>query len=116
MKYLVIQTRMFSAKARFLRLSLEDIRAIENDILADPAAWPVMAGTHGLRKMRFSPERHAGGKSGGLRICYFFLDETKRVYLLTAFAKNAQANLNAADRQALGQVVASIKAHDRQEP
>jgi hypothetical protein len=66
--------------------------------------------------MRFSPERYAGGKSGGLRICYSFIDETKRVYLLTAFAKNAQTNLNAADRQALAQVVAHIKAHDRQEP
>jgi hypothetical protein len=116
MRYLVIQSRMFSAKARFLRLSLEDIRAIENEIMADPTAWPVIPGTHGLRKMRFSPDRRAGGKSGGLRICYFFVDESKRVYLLTAFAKNVQTNLSMADRQALGQVVAFIKAHDKQEP
>jgi hypothetical protein len=116
MRYLVIQSRMFSAKARFLRLSLEDIRAIENEIMADPMAWPVIAGTHGLRKMRFSPERRAGGKSGGLRICYFFVDESKRIYLLTAFAKSTQANLSQADRQALGQVVAFIRANDRKEP
>jgi hypothetical protein len=115
MKYLVIQTRLFSSKAKFLRLSLEDIRAIENEIMADPTAWPVIAGTHGLRKMRFSPERRAGGKSAGLRICYFFVDETGRIYLLTAFAKSAQANLSMADRHALAQVVAYIRAHDKQE-
>ncbi len=116
MKYLVIQTRMFTSKAAALKLTPEDIRAIENEIMADPAASPVIAGTHGLRKMRFSPQYRSGGKSGGLRICYFFIDEAKRIYLLTAFSKNQQANLNASDHHALGQVVLYIKAQDSQEP
>ena len=84
--------------------------------MSDPEAWPVTAGTHGLRKMRFAPERGAGGKSGGLRVCYFYMDVHKHIYLMTAFAKNRQANLNAADRKALGAVIAYIKARSRQEP
>jgi hypothetical protein len=65
--------------------------------------------------MRFSSERRAGGKSGGMRVCYFFVAEIKRVYLLTVFEKKSQANLCMADKQALAQVVAYIRAHERKE-
>lgn len=99
-----------------LQLTLEDIRAIENDLMADPAGWPVIPGTHGLRKMRFAPERRAAGKSGGVRVCYFVLDENKHIHLVTVFAKSQQANLSAAERHTLGQVVAYIKTHSRKEP
>jgi len=55
LKYIFVQLLAFSAKARKLRLTLDDLREIENDITAHPTHWPLVAGTNGLRKMRFAP-------------------------------------------------------------
>ena len=70
MDFVFIQTHSFRDEAVRLRLTLEDLRAIENEISENPHRWPVIAGAPGLRKMRFAPEGRAGGKSGGVRVCF----------------------------------------------
>jgi len=109
MKYEIIHTGEFVAKARKVRLTLEDLRAIENEIMTNPEAWPVMTGTGGLRKMRFSPSRMSTGKSGGIRVCYFVVDDLGRIWLVTLFAKNEKDNLSHAERNALGRFIATLK-------
>jgi hypothetical protein len=115
-KYEFVQLLAFSAKARKLRLTLEDFREIENEITSNPARWPVVPGTHGLRKMRFAPAAFGGGKSGGLRVCYFIIDAVGRVYLVTLFAKNEKDNLTKAEARDIAVLIAGIKSlHKNQE-
>ena len=113
MKYEIIHTNEFAAKARKVRLTLEDLREIENEIVADPEAWPVMAGTGGLRKMRFSPSRMSTGKSGGVRVCYFVIDGLGHLWLVTLFAKNEKDNISPAERNAISRFIAAIKKQAR---
>jgi len=109
MNFVFIQTHAFQHEAVKLGLTLEDIRAIENQISDDPRRWPVMAGAPGLRKMRFAPETRSGGKSGGVRVCYFVIDQASHVFLVTVFGKSEQRNLEAADRNAIKAWMTRIK-------
>ncbi len=61
--------------------------------LADkPESGVVIRGSHGIRKMRWA--RAGTGKSGGVRIIYYFYRVNMTLYLLTLFAKNDQDNLS----------------------
>jgi hypothetical protein len=99
-----------TAKAKKARLSMEDIREIENDIMAEPTAYPVMVGTNGLRKMRFAPNSMSTGKSGGIRVCYFVIDAAARSWLVTMFAKNEKDNLSNDEKQGIARMIAAAKA------
>jgi hypothetical protein len=48
------------------------------------------------------------GKSGGARVVYLFGGEDVPVFVLAIFAKSEKANLTAAERNALGKMVAGI--------
>jgi len=68
-----------------------------------PKAGDLMEGTGGVRKLRWG--RGGQGKSGGVRIIYYFHDEVMPLYLLTLFAKGDQANLSKAQRNELAGLV-----------
>jgi hypothetical protein len=62
-----------------------------------------MEGTGGVRKLRWG--RGGQGKSGGVRIIYYFHDEVMPLYLLTLFAKGDQSNLTKGERNELAELV-----------
>ena len=74
----------------------------------NPTAGDVIAGTGGVRKLRWALTGR--GKSGGARVIYYYHDEHIPLFLLNAYAKNEQANLSHAERNAYKQVVAAITA------
>jgi hypothetical protein len=61
-----------------------------------------MVGTGGVRKLKWG--RGAQGKSGGVRVIYYFHNELIPVYLLAMFAKNEQENLTKAERNELAKL------------
>lgn len=89
------------------RLGLDDadLRSLEIEILKDPTRAPVIRGTGGLRKIRFSGFRAARGKSGAYRICYVYLPDFGTVALVVIFAKSEQDDLNRADCHAISGVI-----------
>lgn len=52
--------------------------------------------------------RGGQGKSGGVRVIYYFHDEVMPLYLLTLFAKGEQANLSQAERNELAGLVSLL--------
>jgi hypothetical protein len=98
MKQTFIQVSRFVSKWKSLRLNDADLSALEAMLMANPDAGDVMAGTGGVRKVRFAPPSRHTGKSGAFRVayCYFRMGET--VYLLTIFAKNEQDNFTASQK------------------
>ena len=80
-----------------------DRRAIIDHVAAHPTAGDLIEGTAGVRKLRWA--RDGRGKSGGVRVIYYFHSEAMPLYLLTMFAKNERANLTKADRNALAGLV-----------
>jgi mRNA-degrading endonuclease RelE of RelBE toxin-antitoxin system len=77
------------------------------DLLHYLAAHP-RAGAGGVRKLRWS--RGSRGKSGGVRVIYYFHSEGVPLYLLTLFAKNERANLSRAERNELAELVGLLVA------
>jgi hypothetical protein len=72
-------------------------RALLVDRLAlNPMAGDLIPGTGGVRKLRWGPEGR--GKRGGARVIYFYHSPGIPLFALTAFAKNAQADLSGAER------------------
>ncbi len=72
-----------------------------------------MEGTGGVRKLRWA--RGSRGKSGGVRVIYYFHSDRIPLYLLTMFAKNERANLNKAERNGLAELVGLLLAAWQQE-
>jgi hypothetical protein len=68
-----------------------------------PKTGDLMEGTGGVRKLRWG--RGGQGKSGGVRVIYYFHDEVMPLYLLTLFAKGDQSNLTKGERNELADLV-----------
>jgi hypothetical protein len=86
----------------------EDLRSLEIEVLKDPSRAPVIKGTGGLRKLRFSGRKSTRGKSGANRVCYVHYPEFGTIALVVVFGKNEKDDLSSADRHA---VAAMIKAY-----
>ena len=87
-------------------LADDDRRAIVEHLAAHPSAGDLIEGTGGVRKLRWA--RDGRGKSGGVRVIYYFHSEAMPLYLLTMFAKNERANLSKAERNALAGLVDAL--------
>jgi hypothetical protein len=86
-----IETPTFTRMVSDL-LSDEDFRALQNMLLADPARGDIIRGGGGIRKIRFAmPGR---GKSGGVRVIYFWSKPKDRIYLLVIYPKSRKDDLS----------------------
>ena len=79
---------------------------MENAVAADPERYPVVPGTKGVRKARWS--RPGTGKSGGIRLIYYFWIEPNAVVLITVYAKNEKENLTDADKKEIRKIVDNL--------
>ncbi|NTV95678.1 MAG: type II toxin-antitoxin system RelE/ParE family toxin [Thiobacillus sp.] len=84
-------------------LSAEERRDIIDYLASHPKSGDLMEGTGGVRKLRWG--RGGQGKSGGVRVIYYYHSEAMPLYLLTLFAKNERANLSKAERNDLAGLV-----------
>jgi len=82
-------------------LADDTLRALQNDLLANPEAGDVIEGTGGLRKLRQADPRRGKGKRGGLRVIYFWWQCGRQFWLFTLYDKDELDDLSARDRKAL---------------
>jgi hypothetical protein len=97
-----VETPIFTKVIERL-VSDEDYRRLQIALMLRPEQGPVIRGGGGLRKVRWA--RPGGGKSGGLRVIYYWAPAEEAFYMLYAYAKNEQGDLTAAQTRALGQLV-----------
>jgi len=88
-------------------LSAEERAEVVAFLAANPKAGDLMQGTGGIRKLRWA--RGGRGKSGGVRVIYYYHSDAMPLYLLTVFGKNDRANLSRAERNELAGVVEMLK-------
>lgn len=92
----------FSRSAKSL-LSVLEVQALISHLAEHPCAGVLIAGTGGIRKLRWA--REGMGKSGGVRVIYYYHDERMPLYLLSMFGKNQKANLSRAEANELSTLV-----------
>jgi hypothetical protein len=78
-------------------MSDEEYRFLQMHLLNKPDAGKIIQGSGGLRKLRWSSKGH--GKSGGVRIIYYWFVVQDSILLLFAYAKNERDDLTSEQLQ-----------------
>lgn len=84
-------------------MSVAERQDVLHYLAAHPKSGDLIEGAGGIRKLRWG--RGGRGKSGGVRVIYYYHSELMPLYLLTLFAKNEQDNLSKAERNDLAKLV-----------
>jgi hypothetical protein len=106
----VAETSIFARRADAL-LKREDRAELINTLANDPLAGALVPGLGGIRKLRFAPSGR--GKSGALRVIYYYASVSRPILALLIYAKNEQDNITPAQRDALLALLATEKAERR---
>lgn len=104
----VVLTPTFAATARGI-LNEGDRRALEIVLAHNPRAGALIPRTGGFRKLRFARPSRAEGKSGAVRVIYYFVDRRDRVYLVLAYLKNRKRDLTRAEENELGALASAFE-------
>jgi hypothetical protein len=97
-----IETPIFTRTILEL-LDDEDYQSLQLALLYRPERGSVIRGSGGLRKLRWPLPGQ--GKRGGLRVIYFWDDDSETYYMLFAYRKNEQEDLTAPQLRILRRVV-----------
>ena len=106
----IFTTRTYERAVRKL-IAAGARREMETAIAADPLAAPMIPGTGGIRKLRWSGSGR--GKRGGIRTIYFYHAGPQAIYLLTAYAKADREDLTPDDKKTWSKLVTAIKKEER---
>ncbi len=105
-KITVVETAEFTSRAK-RRMSAKEVETVIDLVAAEPLSGDLIQGAGGLRKLRFAVE--GKGKSGSVRIIYYYYNESIPVFLITVFAKKEKDNLTKAERNMLAKVVRILR-------
>ncbi len=83
----------------------DELLRLQAELLRNPTAGDVIEGTGGLRKARFGDRRRGKGKSGGLRIIYYYWTCGPQFWLFTLYDKGETEDLSPQDRAGLKEVL-----------
>ncbi|MCI0378379.1 MAG: hypothetical protein L0215_12290 [Gemmataceae bacterium] len=104
-----VELKPFTGAWKDLALSDDDLAALQVAIMLNPKGQAVVAGTGGLRKIRFAPARWKTGKSGAVRVGYVYLQEYGTVLLAIAYAKNEKGDLTPAEKKAIRDLIRKVE-------
>jgi len=74
-------------------LSDDEYLGLQKFLLIHPDAGPIIRGTGGVRKLRWAIQ--GGGKSGGVRIIYYWQVAENEIWLLTIYGKSERDTIPA---------------------
>ena len=74
-------------------LSEDEYLGLQSYLLQHPESGKVVPGSGGVRKVRWAMSGR--GKSGGVRVIYYFKKHDDEIWLLTIYSKNEVENIPA---------------------
>ncbi len=87
----------------------EERSGIIDTLARKPTFGVLITGTGGIRKLRWA--RPGTGKSSGVRVIYFYHNQSMPLFLLTLFAKGEKPNLSKSERNELAQLARILRSH-----
>lgn len=106
MTRLFIETEVFTRQWAGMGMDDDDLQLLEMYLINNPNAGDTIAGTGGAKKIRVSMDSR--GKRGGGRVIYVDVVMRETIFLLAAYSKNVQVDLNAKQKSAVRNAVKSI--------
>jgi hypothetical protein len=97
-----IETSLFTRQVLEL-LPDDEYAAFQRELSRHPESGDLIQGTGGLRKIRW--KRPGAGKSGGVRVIYYWLSPDKQIRLLLIYPKSRKTDLSAKEKAALRKLV-----------
>ena len=86
-----IETSLFT-KLLTSYLSDDDYRGLQSYLLQKPDAGDIVRGSGGVRKIRWAPQ--GKGKSGGVRVMYYWKKSDHEIWMLTIYSKSERATIS----------------------
>ena len=83
----IMETRIFTRRIKELMRD-EEYRELQEALVNRPGMGNIIQGTGGLRKVRWKQEGR--GKSGGVRVIYYWVTKNEQIYMLYVFPKSKQ--------------------------
>jgi hypothetical protein len=96
-----VETPIFTADVREL-LSDEEYSALQKHLVDQPNAGPVIAGTGGLRKIRWIVAGR--GKRGGTRVIYYHVVAAAQIRLILIYRKGIKDDLTPREKAVLRKI------------
>ena len=87
-----IEATLFT-KYVYSYLSDDEYLGLQSYLLQFPESGKVVPGSGGVRKLRWAMT--GTGKSGGVRVIYYFKKQDDEIWLLTIYSKNETENIPA---------------------
>jgi len=72
-------------------LNDEEYRGLQTYLMQKPDAGDLVRGSGGVRKVRWAPEGR--GKSGGVRVIYYWKRPDHEIWMLTIYSKSEQSTI-----------------------
>jgi hypothetical protein len=98
----IIETPIFTRRIQEL-IPEEEYRLLQLHLVNKPDGGKVVPGSGGLRKLRWSAGGH--GKSGGIRVIYYWVVSADTILFLYAYPKSRQDDLTPEQLQQIRKVV-----------
>jgi hypothetical protein len=101
-----VETTLFS---RLLPSYLTDAeyRELQNHLIRFPDYGAIIRGSGGVRKVRWSTGSR--GKSGGVRVIYYWVSADDQIFFLTLYGKNEKENLDSADLKRIARMLEEME-------
>ena len=107
MERVFILTLVFEKSWANMGLGDKELRELQLTLLKNPDAGDVIPDLAGARKIRIPLAGR--GKSGGGRVIYVDVVIREQIYLLLAYPKNVQTDLNPAQKKVIRNLIEMLK-------
>ena len=98
----IIETSIFTRQVVEL-LDDDEYRALQVALVKRPDAGPIIQGSGGLRKVRWTITGR--GKRGGVRVIYYWAVDPERLLMLLIYSKSERADLTPQQLSILRKIV-----------
>ena len=102
MKMVIVETTIFTRLIQEL-MSDDEYKELQEALVSRPDLGDLIKGSGGIRKARWNLE--GTGKSGGVRVIYYWVVNDDHIRMLYVYPKGKQANLTRAQVAKLKAVV-----------
>ena len=85
-----IETTVFT-RAVLALLSDDEYRLLQTELMENPERGDLIRQGGGIRKVRFAAQ--GKGKSGGIRVIYYWMKDDGQIYMLLAYPKSKKDTL-----------------------
>ena len=98
----IIETRILTRRIKELMRD-DEYGELQEALVDCPDIGDIIQGSGGLRKVRWRLEGR--GKSGGVRVIYYWMKENEQIYMLYVYPKSRQGDLTSEQVKELKSIV-----------